>query len=108
MLMRSKGKQRANFPRRGKYREAGIGVHFHRRSPVGMFSPRAKGAAFRFYHKRRPSIFQGAHHRCEAAYKICGKAPTTTLPPFWYCVPPFHPHIGRATKGKRLYFLVSP
>ena len=80
MLMRSKGKQRANFPRRGKYREAGIGVHFHGRSPVGMFSPRAKGAAFRFYHKRRPPIFQGAYHRCEAAYKICGEATTTTLP----------------------------
>ena len=82
MLMRSKGKQRANFPRRGKYRKAGIGVHFHGRSPVGMFSPRAKGAAFRFYYKRRPPIFQGAYHRCEAAYKICGKAATITLPPF--------------------------
>ena len=82
MLMRSKGKQRANFPRRGKYREAEIGVHFHRRSLVCMFSLRAKGAIFRFYHKRRPPIFLGAYHRCEAAYKICGKAPTTTLPPF--------------------------
>ena len=30
----------------------------------------------------RPPIFQGAHHRCEAAYKICGKAATTTPPPF--------------------------
>lgn len=27
----------------------------------------------------RPSIFQGSHHRCEAAYKNCGKAATTTL-----------------------------
>ena len=33
MLMRSKGKQRANFPRRGKYREAGIGVHFQQAQP---------------------------------------------------------------------------
>ena len=27
----------------------------------------------------RPSLFQGAHHRCEAAYKNYGKAATTTL-----------------------------
>ena len=93
---------------RGKSREAGKGERIsNRRSLVCMFSLRAKGAAFRFYHKRRPSIFQSAH-RCEAAYKNSGKAATTTLPPFWYCVPPFYPHIGRATKGKRLYFLVSP
>ena len=47
-----------------------------------MFSLRAKGAVFRFYHKRCPPIFQGAHHRCEAAYKNYGKAATTTPPPF--------------------------
>lgn len=28
-----------------------------------------------------PSIFQGAYHRCEAAYKNCGKAATTTFAP---------------------------
>ena len=40
--------------------------------------------------------------------KFAAKPPLHPFPPFWYCVPPFHPHIGRATKGKRLYFLVSP
>lgn len=36
-----------------KSREAGIGVHFHERSEVCLFSPRAKGAVVWFYHKSR-------------------------------------------------------
>ena len=103
MLMRSKGKRRTNLPLRGGKRTKFVGSHkatenfvrrfpverrrrqkgciSNRRSLVCMFSPRAKGAVFRFYRKRRPPIFQGSHHRCEAAYKNCGKAATTTPPP---------------------------
>ena len=102
--MRSKGKRRANLPLRGGKRTKFVGSRkvtenfvrrfpverrrrqkgciSNRRSLVCMFSLRAKGAILRFYHKRRPSIFLGAHHRCEAAYKICGEALTTPLPPF--------------------------
>jgi hypothetical protein len=38
MLMNSEAEIRANFPLRGKSREAGIGVHFHEHSEVGWFS----------------------------------------------------------------------
>ena len=36
-----------------KSREAGIGVHFHERSEVCLFSLRAKGAVVWLYHKSR-------------------------------------------------------
>ena len=55
-----KGKRRADFPLRVEVPlQAGIGVHFHGRSPVCMFSLRAKGAVVWFYNKRRPSSFKG-------------------------------------------------
>ena len=40
----TEAERRANFPLRGKPREAGIGVHFHRAAgPVGLFSLRPPG-----------------------------------------------------------------
>ena len=38
LLMNSNAKRRENFPLRGKSRVAGIGVHFHGRSPVVWFA----------------------------------------------------------------------
>ena len=61
MLMNSEAESRANFPLRGKSREAGIGVHFHEHSEVCLFSL-ARRAVVWFYHN-------GAFHYV--------KAPTT-------------------------------
>ena len=53
MLMSSEGKRRADFPLRGKWCAAPIGVHF-RRAPArfACFSTPARAVVW-FYHKRR-------------------------------------------------------
>ena len=129
MLMRSKGKRRANLPLRGGKRTKFVGSrkateNFVRRFPVerrrrqkGCISTGAAWfACFPFAPKARfyGFIIRGAlpyfwapTTAAKQLIKFAALAATITSP-LWYCAPPFHSHIGRATKGKRLYFLVSP
>ena len=101
MLMRSKGKRRANLPLRGGKRTKFVGSRkvtenfvrrfpverrrrqkgciSNRRSLVCMFSLRAKGAVFRFYHKRRPPNFRAPTTSAKQLIKFAALAATTTL-----------------------------
>ena len=52
LLMSPKAERRVDFPLRGKYREAGIGVHFHQAQPGWHVFPRAASAVVWFHQKR--------------------------------------------------------
>ena len=67
MLMSPKAEQREDFPLRGKYREAGIGVHFHQAQPGWHVFLRAKGAVVWFYQKRRPLYLKGRPPQAQRA-----------------------------------------
>ena len=66
MLMRTNAERRADFPLRVEVPpKAGIGVHFHGRSPVCLFFYARQGGFLGFI-IMAPFIFKGAHHNPRA------------------------------------------
>ena len=83
----SKHRAAKTSPSGGKYREAGIGVHFPERSEVGLFSPRVLARLYGFIIRGALYDLKGACHLPRSGEKNRKLTPLSSVaygaPPSW-------------------------
>jgi len=101
LIMGANVEWRANLPLRGRCRRQ-KGCISIRRSLVGMFSLRAKGAVVWFYQKRRPLYSKGHPPQARRAHLTSGlrsdRLTACAVPPFLVLRTTFPPASGGTTK----------